>query len=1084
VNRFYISRALAIAIILIFSAAFPVIGQTLPADGSWQELSPAPQSNTLRSIYFTTSSVGWAAGDSGTIIKTSDGGATWSQQTSGTTNNLNCIRFVDSNTGWAAGKSGVILKTTNGGSTWSPQSSGVADTITSIYGVSTSVCYATAGSAVLKTTDGGATWIALDTGAGRELRSISFLGSSAGWAAGDGIILKTTNGGITWQACTLPSGCSAVLRSIYFLDTSDGWAAGDGGIILRTIDGGTTWTSKPSTTTSDLYAIRFVSWNTGWAVGDNGTILKSTDTGLTWLPQVSGTSDALYAVHPIDTYTCWAAGYLGEMLRTSTGGMPGCVASKLMSSGKTVDFGNLVVTAKLPGCIYAEHPNRTAGIRVNTSDTTVNVGDLIYIRGTTTASGAERAINATSISIITHNSSVPAPLGMANKSVGGGKLGYQSSIRAYRTLPDGTLSSTLWQATGLNNTGLLVRTWGLITPVDYSTFSINDGFGLDVKCILPSGMSLDPSWSHATVTGISSCEQSGSEIRPVILVTQINGLLDPSIKFDQSPFGVNFLKWEFMKSNPNFINELTNRIKVMKAAGVYWDRDGIGRDTVNPSKDGQTWDWNFTDQVVNLCQSNGINLIPILSTPNTSAPLDAASRAIFANYIYAVVNRYKGSIKTWEIWNEPNDTTFWSNPNVAAYTLMLIEAYKAAKRADPTCMVIAGGVVGIGLDWWKGIHDNGGWDYCDGVAIHPYAQAPNPIQQRLDLCLRNVNNFIAGYEKPKPVWITEAGWKTGSSTTEEMQAVSVFQTYVICMANKIQNFDYFCMDNYDNWGLIRDVNTIPYPCNPKSSYTALKLLTQALGSPGPAAAFDGYLQMPANVACYVFRKPGTSRVLILWNNDGLTRTIQLPQTSGLTAIDILNRPVTITNGALTLGADPIIVTGADATLIGTVSTSYNPHIIAKGTNIIFNGTLDCTPPSNPGNWSVGRFNTPGNTGTCASSTAGRNGSTCVSVTGSTGQGAWSSAVVPVEPGKSYRISGWVKTNKATGTNCISIAWYAGNMFTWRGESRTQSLTGTNDWTYVTASGTAGPDTAFIHVFLESDNNTGTTWFDDVSVVEE
>ena len=46
---------------------------------------------------------GWAAGNNGTIIKTTNGGTTWQTCTSGTNNWIGAVDFVDSQTGWAVG---------------------------------------------------------------------------------------------------------------------------------------------------------------------------------------------------------------------------------------------------------------------------------------------------------------------------------------------------------------------------------------------------------------------------------------------------------------------------------------------------------------------------------------------------------------------------------------------------------------------------------------------------------------------------------------------------------------------------------------------------------------------------------------------------------------------------------------------------------------------------------------------------------------------------------------------------------------------------------------------------------------------
>ena len=69
----------------------------------------------LNDIVFVNASMGWAVGDSGTILHTSNGGETWSYQESGTTANLNSIYIMDENNGWIAADSNIMLYTENGG---------------------------------------------------------------------------------------------------------------------------------------------------------------------------------------------------------------------------------------------------------------------------------------------------------------------------------------------------------------------------------------------------------------------------------------------------------------------------------------------------------------------------------------------------------------------------------------------------------------------------------------------------------------------------------------------------------------------------------------------------------------------------------------------------------------------------------------------------------------------------------------------------------------------------------------------------------------------------------------------------------
>ena len=79
-------------------------------------------------VFFIDSNTGWAVGyneiDSlAAVLKTTNGGTNWIEQTISADTYLHSVYFTDSNTGWAVGASsfggnGKILKTTDGGLNW------------------------------------------------------------------------------------------------------------------------------------------------------------------------------------------------------------------------------------------------------------------------------------------------------------------------------------------------------------------------------------------------------------------------------------------------------------------------------------------------------------------------------------------------------------------------------------------------------------------------------------------------------------------------------------------------------------------------------------------------------------------------------------------------------------------------------------------------------------------------------------------------------------------------------------------------------------------------------------------------------
>ncbi|MHB9036937.1 MAG: hypothetical protein ACYC64_09730 [Armatimonadota bacterium] len=103
-----------------------------------------------------------------------------------------------------------------------------------------------------------------------------------------------------------------------------------------------------------------------------------------------------------------------------------------------------------------------------------------------------------------------AALMLNNKALGGGDWFFDQLTGAGQ---DG-----IFGATGLNNIGLLVRTSGKFAYVDYSTFTVDDGSGVLVKCVVPDEVALDSEWTYVSATGISSCEKVGNDLYRLLRV--------------------------------------------------------------------------------------------------------------------------------------------------------------------------------------------------------------------------------------------------------------------------------------------------------------------------------------------------------------------------------------------------------------------------------------------------------------------------------------------------------------------------------------------------------------------------------------
>ncbi|MHB8397870.1 MAG: WD40/YVTN/BNR-like repeat-containing protein [Candidatus Limnocylindrales bacterium] len=279
---------------------------------------------------------------------------------------LFAVAFVDRWTGWAAG-SGIILGTTDGGATWRSQWSG-SRLILSLSVVDRlhawGLGYANQQSAadrLVRTDDGGRTWTAATLSGG--FRAIAFATDRIGWAVVGGIsattsdpghLESTLDGGLHWRTTSLTAG----VDSVCFASPSIGWAA-HGSAVYRTLDGGRAWTKVArgpnDALNSGWHATVSCSGTSAWVLSTGGgaagseayRVTRTLDGGAHWATVLAGLDDALPTLPGIDAYagpfTAVGAGSAGFV-----GWCPACGAGT-WSYTRTNDGGRTVSRAPLAG---------------------------------------------------------------------------------------------------------------------------------------------------------------------------------------------------------------------------------------------------------------------------------------------------------------------------------------------------------------------------------------------------------------------------------------------------------------------------------------------------------------------------------------------------------------------------------------------------------------------------------------------------------------------------------------------------------------------------------------------------------------
>ena len=300
--------------------------KTVDGGENWVKMKTDVETDAKRSFHFVNSMVGWIAEEGSEVLKTTDGGVTWTSQTSGVAPTLNDIWFRDLNNGFLVGPNGMIQRTTNGGSTWSTMSSVTSATLTRIYFYSNTLGFIAASNGqILRTTNGGSSWTPINTGL-TTLYDISFTSTQNGYAVGtigsDRYLCTTVNGGLSWTTSLLGPGSGAT--RVFFTSPQTGYIKLTHSSIIKTTDGGATWNPTAATTNGteeNWQEMFFIDDNTGFLCGDDGRITKTKNGGLSWENKNTGIYDDILSVSAPHKDTAYCGDNQGRIFKTHNAGV-------------------------------------------------------------------------------------------------------------------------------------------------------------------------------------------------------------------------------------------------------------------------------------------------------------------------------------------------------------------------------------------------------------------------------------------------------------------------------------------------------------------------------------------------------------------------------------------------------------------------------------------------------------------------------------------------------------------------------------------------------------------------------------------
>ncbi|GJQ61866.1 MAG: hypothetical protein SCALA702_09190 [Melioribacteraceae bacterium] len=269
-------------------------------------------SDGFLSIEFFNPNIGWITRQSNhdlKFYKTTNSGHDWTEINVPRFGKYQAMEFVSADTGFIARDPKFMLKTTNGGNTWTNHgilsfSYTNGQTIDAMQFLNSNVGYAVGGyirgldpwgsylyeGVVIKTTDSGESWdVVFDAydspgiSAHAYFTSLSFIDEQTGYVSEGNVIIKTTDGGLTWSSSTtnFPS-----IDHIYFEDAQNGWGAGWMGGLYQTANGGQSWAKLSNITNKDFNGIAQVEGSLFFAYGQTGSIIRHGEATLSLKDQI------------------------------------------------------------------------------------------------------------------------------------------------------------------------------------------------------------------------------------------------------------------------------------------------------------------------------------------------------------------------------------------------------------------------------------------------------------------------------------------------------------------------------------------------------------------------------------------------------------------------------------------------------------------------------------------------------------------------------------------------------------------------------------------------------------------------------
>ena len=329
---------------------------------------------------------------------------------------------------------------------------------------------------------------------------------------------------------------------------------------------------------------------------------------------------------------------------------------------------------------------------------------------------------------------------------------------------------------------------------------------------------------------------------------------------DLGPFGIGSCH-----TNNRSMQDNARWVPQMKAIGLrYYRTPQTSWSAVEPSE-GQ-WKWSTLDQQMSYLTEQGFDFGGILignpawNTRDARGNLPINNLPAWSAYVSAVIGHCKHKVKRWEVWNEPPNFT-GKDQTPANYAKIVVSAYRAAKAADPDCL-IGLAAKSAHVNYLEQVIKAGAKDHFDFITLHAYevlnGVADNVGTEPLFMhIVPTVRKMLAAQNPVKanvPIIFTELGCDLNKGA--DTQAHALVKAYTMSIAQGVACIQWFEGRDGDSGplGLLDNQGT------PRPAYTALAQMIRHMGQ---HPDYVGWVLLNDKHPGFVFQGEKTT-VLVAW----------------------------------------------------------------------------------------------------------------------------------------------------------------------------------------------------------------------------